>query len=130
MPPSSKRVKERPMKPKAMFPSHPRPDAADAVTIRMAAPADAAALSRLAELDSAPQLEPVPALVAEVRGELHAALAIDSGRAIADPFEPTAELVAMLAQRAEQLAAAQAPRRPVRRLRLPRAARAAHAHRA
>jgi hypothetical protein len=117
------------MKQKARIPSHPWPEASEAVTIRMAAPADAAALRRLAELDSAPPLEPVPALVAEVRGELHAALVIDSGRAIADPFEPTAELVAMLVQRAEQLKA-QAPRRTARRLRLPGAARTVPAHRA
>jgi hypothetical protein len=91
------------MKPNAMIPSHAWPDAGQAVTIRMAGPADAAALSRLAQLDPAPPLDSVPTLVAEVRGELHAALAVESRRAIADPFEPTAKLLAMLVQRAGPL---------------------------
>jgi hypothetical protein len=117
------------MKPKAMNPSYTWSDAAEAVTIRMAVPTDAATLSRLAQLDSAPPPEPVATLVAEVRGELRAALALDSGRAIADPFEPTAELVAMLVQRAGQLEAP-APRRTAWRLLLPGALRAAHVLRA
>jgi hypothetical protein len=104
--------------------SHTRPDAAEAVTIRLAVPADAAALGRLAQLDSAPPPEPVPTLVAEVDGELRAAADLGSGRPIADPFEPTAELVAMLVQRAGQLNA-HAPRRTARRLRLSRAPRPA-----
>lgn len=117
------------MKPKATIPSPSRSDATEAVTIRMAVPADAAALRRLAQLDSAPAPEPGPTLVAEVRSDLRAALALDSGRAIADPFEPTAGLVVMLLQRAGQREAP-APRRTARRLRLPRAPRAAHVLRA
>src|SRR5919108_446335 len=46
----------------------------EALTIRMAVPADADALGRLAQLDSAPPLVPAPLLVAEVDGELRAAL--------------------------------------------------------
>lgn len=88
----------------------------EALTIRMAASVDAGALSRLAQLDSAPQPGPVAMLVAEVGGELRAALPLDGGRAIADPFHPTAALVAMLAERARQLELA-APRRPARRWR-------------
>jgi hypothetical protein len=117
------------MKPNAMIPSHRWPGPAEPVTIRMAVPADTAALSRLAQLDSAPALDAVPTLVAEVRGELRAALAVESGRAIADPFEPTAELVAMLVQRARQLEP-RPPRRSARRLRLSRAVRAVHVMRA
>src|SRR5829696_7430553 len=80
-----------------------------AVTIRRATPADAAALKRLAALDSAP----VPAgelLVAEVGGELWAAAAIDGPAVVADPFRPSGELALLLAQRAAQLA----PGRPRR----------------
>ncbi len=85
----------------------------DTVTIRMAVSADAPALSRLAQLDSRPPREPVPMLVAEVGGELRAALPLDAGPAIADPFWRTAELVAILAERARQLAPP--PRRRVAR---------------
>ena len=111
------------MKPTAKMRFHTGRSVAEAVTIRMAVPADAAALSRLAQLDSAPPPDPM-ALVAEVGGELCAALELGSGRAIADPFRPTAELVEMLVQRAGQLEAP-APRRTARRrlrLRAPRPA--------
>jgi hypothetical protein len=77
---------------------------AETLTIRLAVSTDAAALRRLAQLDSAPPPEPVPMLVAEVGGELRAALPVAGGPAIADPFRPTAELVAILAERARQLA--------------------------
>jgi hypothetical protein len=95
---------------------------AEAVTIRIAAPADAAALSRLAQLDSARPPGPVPMLVAEIAGELRAALPLDGGRAIADPFEWTASLVGMLVERARQLDPSP-PRRTARRWRLLRAPR-------
>jgi hypothetical protein len=42
-------------------------------------------------------------LVAEVGGELVAALPLDGGDAVADPFRPTAALVEMLTLRAQQL---------------------------
>lgn len=87
------------------------------LTIRYAVPADADAV---AALDS----QPVPAgdlLVAEVEGELWAAVSLQTGRAIADPFRPSADAVALLRARARQLAAAaeQAAgrRAPVARLR-------------
>jgi hypothetical protein len=86
--------------------------AVEALTIRMAVPADAPALSCLAQLDSAPHPKPVPTLVAEVDGELRAALPLDGRPAIADPFQRTAELVAMLVERARQLEPA-ARRRPL-----------------
>ena len=104
------------MKRTATSPSHRSSDPAEAFTIRMAVSADAASLTRLAQLDSAPPPGPVPMLVAEVGGELRAALPLDGGRAIADPFEWTAELVAMLLARARHLEApAPAPRRAARR---------------
>lgn len=89
----------------------------EALTIRLAGSGDAAALSRLAQLDSAPPPGPVPMLVAEVAGELCAALPLDGGRVIADPFRPTVELVAILAERARQLAPPQS-RRAARRWRV------------
>jgi hypothetical protein len=86
-----------------------RADAADSpdtpvtrVTLRFAAAADGARLRRLAELDSAaPPSE--PALVAEIDGRLRAALPLDGGPAISDPFHRGAELVELLRLRAVQL---------------------------
>lgn len=94
---------------------------AETFTIRMAVPADAAPLSRLAQLDSAPPPESVPMLVAEVGGKLCAALPLDGGRPIADPFRRTGEVVAILAERAWQLAPP--PRRAARRRQQARPAR-------
>jgi hypothetical protein len=85
------------------------PPSSTPVTIRQATDADRQVLARLAERDSAR----VPAgrlLLAEVGGEVRAALSISSGEAIADPFHPTAELVSLLRARAQQLVA----RRPLR----------------
>ena len=42
-------------------------------------------------------------LVAEVGGEVWAAISLDDRHAIADPFRPTGELVALLLERARQL---------------------------
>jgi hypothetical protein len=117
------------MKPTATTPPCTSLNPAETLTIRMAVSADAEALGRLAQLDSAPPPGPVPMLVAEVGGELRAALPLDGGPAIADPFEWTAEVVAMLVARARQLEAA-APRRAARRWRALRPARPAPAPRA
>ena len=65
------------------------------ITIREATPADAGALARLAELDSA-QVPAQPLLVAYSGDDLMAAASRFDGAAIANPFRPTAELVAML----------------------------------
>jgi hypothetical protein len=86
-------------------------------TIRMAVPADAEALRRLAQLDSAPTSAPAPMLIAEVAGELRVAVPLYGGRPLADPFHPTAELVALLTERTRQIAPPR--RRPARRLRRP-----------
>jgi hypothetical protein len=74
----------------------------DPVTIRRSYPDDRSALLRLAILDSA---DPITgdALVAEVDGELRAAVALSGGAAIADPFHRTADLVALLEVRASLL---------------------------
>jgi hypothetical protein len=81
----------------------PPPESTETLTIRMAVPADAPALRRLAELDSAPPPEQVPMLVAAADGEVCAALPLSGGTAIANPFRRTAEIVALLMARARQL---------------------------
>jgi hypothetical protein len=74
-----------------------------AVTIRWSgALGDAAALRRLAALDSQPPLSGA-VLVAEVDGELRAALAPQTLDRLADPFYPTTDLLLLLALRARQL---------------------------
>lgn len=88
-----------------------------AITIRPAYADDELALNRLAALDSAQGPPPTPLVVAEVEGELRAALSLGDGSAIADPFFATADLVALL--RAHAATGARAPRRHrSRRLRL------------
>ena len=88
------------------------------LTIRPADPTDLAGLNRLAALDSAsPPTGEV--LVAEVGGELWAAVELASGTAIADPFRPSGELVELL--RVHVRSERRSARRALGRL-LPRAA--------
>jgi hypothetical protein len=75
----------------------------DPILIRPATERDAAAIARLAELDSSPAPDGA-LLVAEVGGELRAALRVSDHAVIADPFHPTAGVVGLLATRAETLA--------------------------
>jgi hypothetical protein len=65
------------------------------ITIRRSTAGDEAAVARIAALDSgsAPRGD---ALLAFVGGELRAVLPLDGGRALADPFHRTAELVELL----------------------------------
>jgi hypothetical protein len=81
----------------------------EAITIRYGFADDAQALARLATLDSSPQ-PAQPILLAEVDGELRAALSMVDGAVIADPFHRTAPLVELLLARAAQLTAAGATR--------------------
>ncbi len=74
------------------------------VTVRLAGERDTGDLLRLAALDSAPA-PTGPTVVAEVGGELVAAVPIDRGAAIADPFRRTAAVVQMLELHAEGLRA-------------------------
>jgi len=74
------------------------------ITVRRAVAGDEGELERLAALDSASPPRG-PALIAEADSRMLAALPIGSGRPIADPFEPTASIVALLQLRAEQLRA-------------------------
>lgn len=69
------------------------------LTLRVARPDDAPAVRRLAQLDSSrPPTGPV--LLAVVGSEPVAALGVESGSIVADPFRPTAGVVAMLRQAA------------------------------
>jgi hypothetical protein len=87
------------------------------VTLRFGFPDDSSAIGRLAALDnSLPPARPV--LLAEVAGELRAALSLSDGAVVSDPFFPSAAVVELLRARAGQLAASErrrgAPRRPRR----------------
>ena len=79
------------------------------VVMRAARGSDGVALARLARLDSKrpPRGE---VLVAEVDGAIQAAIGLDDGVAFANPFKPTAGLIALL-----ELRAGRAKRQKVRR---------------
>jgi hypothetical protein len=79
------------------------------ITVRRSTSADQGPLARLAALDSASPPRG-PALVAEADSRMLAALPLGSGRPIADPFEPTAELLALLKLRRFQMESAEASR--------------------
>jgi hypothetical protein len=83
------------------------------LAIRLARADEDPALRRLAELDDAPPLHG-DVLIALVDGEAVAAASLSDGRAVANPFLPTADLVAMLSLRARQLGRRRAPWRPWR----------------
>jgi hypothetical protein len=93
------------------------------VTIRWARAYEAALLAHLAQLDSA--VAPLaPTLVAEVAGEVLAAISLVDGALIANPFRATADLVELLRARERQLHAQDRPPRRLpahawRRLRAP-----------
>ena len=73
-----------------------------ALTIRQSLPHDADSLTGLAELDSSRPLRQ-PALVAEVAGELWAAVSLYDQRVVADPFRPSGAVVPVLVERARQV---------------------------
>ncbi len=71
------------------------------ITIRRATAADEPAVRRLAVLDSAfPPTGDV--LLAEMGAELWAAVSVDNGHAVADPFRHSADLVELLRLRASR----------------------------
>jgi hypothetical protein len=73
------------------------------VTLRQAVAADRERLRALADLDSG-EVPDGRALVAEVDGRLRAALPLDGGRPLSDPFHRGVELIDLLEVRARQLA--------------------------
>jgi len=70
--------------------------------IRFANTHDAAALDRLAQLDSS-VVPAAPQLIAEEDGQIVAALSARDGAAIADPFTYSADSLELLRRRARQL---------------------------
>jgi hypothetical protein len=76
------------------------------LVLRPATTVDAGALERLAALDSARPLTG-EVMLAYAGGDVRAALSLETGRVVADPFYPSAELV-------ELLRAASGERRPRR----------------
>jgi len=69
------------------------------VTFRYAGPADADALTVLAQLDSS-RAPSGDVIVADADGELWAAVSLDDGHAVANPFRPSGELTWSLMERA------------------------------
>jgi hypothetical protein len=92
---------------------------ASAIELRLLCTHEAWLVRRLAALDDAPPLHG-QVLVAVIGGQAVAALSLCDQRAVANPFIPTAEAVALLRLRAAQLS--DAPRRALRfpRVRLAR----------
>jgi hypothetical protein len=72
------------------------------LSTRYATPDDADALARLAQLDSSRPPRGV-VLLAEVGDELWAAISLDDGHLIADPFRLSGEVAFDLAQRARRV---------------------------
>ncbi len=99
--------------------AHAYPMLASTSTQLMIRPAygdDYAALARLAALDSADHVPARPLLIAETDGHLRAAISLADGSSIADPFYPSARLVALLrAHAAEQPAGVRTRERRQRR---------------
>jgi len=86
------------------------------VSLRWAGSPDDEVLTRLAQLDSTPPLER-PVLMADRDGVPVAALSLADGRVAADPFKPTAEVVALLRLGAAHLeSGVRARRRGLQRL--------------
>ena len=89
------------------------------LVLRTSTAADAASLERLAALDSARPLTG-EVMLAHAGGDVRAALSLETGRVVADPFYPSAELVELL-----RAASGDAPRRSRSRRRAARVARPA-----
>jgi hypothetical protein len=79
------------------------PPPKEPVLLRLTTVGDTEAIGRLAALDGMP----VPdsrCVVAEIGGEIVAALPLRGGKVMADPFRPTAHLIPLLELRATQIA--------------------------
>jgi hypothetical protein len=76
----------------------------ETITIRPLREADVGAIERLAGLDDR-RVPPGRLLLAEVEGTVEAAVALDGGETIANPFVRSSEVVSLLELRADQLRA-------------------------
>jgi hypothetical protein len=79
------------------------PELPEAVLVRHAAPRDDARIRVLARLDDR-RMPGGPFIVAELGGEIVAAMSLKTRAAVADPFRRTADAVELLRMRAAQLA--------------------------
>ena len=86
---------------------------ATSLVLRPATAADTAALDRLAALDSSRPLAG-EVVLAHADGEVRAAVSLESGRAVADPFYPSLELVSLLRTAAGERPARRRTRRAAR----------------
>lgn len=75
------------------------------VTIRPAHPDDRRSIQLVAQRDSRP-VPPGELVVAEREGRILAALSSQTGELVADPFQPTADVVELLRLRQRQVASA------------------------
>jgi hypothetical protein len=76
---------------------------AESVTLRVSRGRDGDDLDRLAQLEGRPT-PTGPHVVAELGGTIVAALPLEPGPALADPFRPTAHLIPLLELRVKQIA--------------------------
>jgi hypothetical protein len=104
------RQEQREMIKRANRPMAPRKEAPARLVIRLAADCDRAALDRLAALDGGTLL-PGSWLLAMADGSLAAALHLDDGRVLADPFARTQGLCRVLELWATQLTGRRTRRR-------------------
>jgi hypothetical protein len=106
-----RRVAER----RRLIPGTPRPSVsapanAPALALRLATADDGHVVRDLAALDDAPALEG-QVLLALIDGEAVAALSLDDGRVVANPFELTEAAVVLLRLRAQHVSGKRARRR-------------------
>ena len=88
----------------------------ETITIRRAGASERPALDRLAGRDSQ-HLSSEDFMVAEVSGELWAAVGMSTGMMVADPFRPSGEVAEFLRMRAERAREHAVPRAPAPLLR-------------
>jgi hypothetical protein len=77
-------------------------DTYESVTVRVARPVDADAVLRLSQLEGR-HMPGHPILIADVGGSVLAALSLNDGASVADPFRPTGHLTELLELRARHL---------------------------
>ena len=77
----------------------------ETITIRPLQERDVTAVEQLAELEER-RVPPGPLLIAEVDGAVAAAVALEGGETIANPFTRSSEAISLLHLRAEQIRAA------------------------
>ena len=99
------------------------------IAVRVLTAADHDELERLAGVDSSQPINASRLLGADVEGRLAAAISLDDGSVVADPFRPTSAAVELLRLRARQLGGSAGPSSSAGRLRrILRGLARGHAH--